>query len=252
MRNKCITAFFCLVLILASILPTALPDKYYSESEKRKLTQKDEVKISEYASGTFQSSIDKYLTDQFPGRDGWIALKTISDIASGKRDSGGVYFAKDGYLIQKFSSVDTNNFKANTSAVMTLQEQAEALNVSFAVLPVPTAIEILSDKLPSFAPYTKQSVLIDYMEKQGLNIIDVTDTMNTHSDEYIFYRTDHHYTSLGAYYCYDTYRKSLGLPVTPLEEYESEVLCDNSDDQGFLRKYLCTVPNFANDVTIRV
>lgn len=227
MRNKLITIFFCLLLAGASIISVVLPDKYYSESEKRKLTQKDEVKIAEYMEGNFQSNIDKYLTDQFPGRDGWISIKTVTDIVSGKRDSGGVYFGKDGYLIQKFSGIKTDNFKANAAAILTLQEQAKEQNVSFTVIPVPTAIEILSDKLPAFAPHLDQSKLIGYMKKQGLNVVDVTDTLKQHSNEYIYYRNDHHYTSLGAYYCYTAYRESLNLPVPPLDEYKSEVLCEN-------------------------
>ncbi len=227
MRNKLITVFFCLLLAGAPVLSAVLPDHYYSESEKRKLTQKAEVKITEYGNGKFQSNVDKYLTDQFPGRNGWIAIKTVTDIASGKRDSGGVYFGKDGFLIQKYSSVIFDNFKANTAAVLTLQEQAKAQGVSFTVLPVPTAIEILSDKLPAFAPHADQSQLIAYMKEQGLHVVDVIDTLEKHSGEYIFYRNDHHYTSLGAYYCYAAYRKSLGLSVSSLAEYKSEILCDN-------------------------
>lgn len=76
MRNKVVTVFFCLLLAGALCLSMALPDKYYSESEKRLLTQREELKIEEYGSGKFQSALDRYLTDQFPGRDGWISLKT--------------------------------------------------------------------------------------------------------------------------------------------------------------------------------
>ena len=45
MRNKLITVFFCLLLAGAPVLSAVLPDNYYSESEKRKLTQKAEVKM---------------------------------------------------------------------------------------------------------------------------------------------------------------------------------------------------------------
>lgn len=98
MRNKVVTVFFCLLLAGALALSIALPDKYYSESEKRLLTQRKELKIEEYGSGKFQSTLDKYLTDQFPGRDGWISLKTLADLISGKREVNGVFFAVHNYL----------------------------------------------------------------------------------------------------------------------------------------------------------
>lgn len=77
MRNKIVTTFFCLLLVGAAALSLALPDRYYSESEKRLLTQREELKLEEYGSGKFQSTLDQYLTDQFPGRNGWISLKTL-------------------------------------------------------------------------------------------------------------------------------------------------------------------------------
>lgn len=227
MSNKIISVLFCVLLVGASIFSLFFPDKYYSESEKRKLTQTSDVKISEYKSGEFQENIEKYLSDQYPFRDSWISLRTTADIVSGKSDSGGVYFGKNGYLIQKFSGIKGDNFKSNVKSVLKLQKQSENLNCKFTVIPVPTAIEILADKLPPFAPHFFQSKLIEYMKLQGLNVLDVTEILYEHRDEYIYYRNDHHYTSLGAFYCYTAYREYMGFSAPKIDEYKTEVLCED-------------------------
>jgi hypothetical protein len=227
MRNKITTTFFCLLLVGAAALSLALPDRYYSESEKRLLTQREELKVEEYGSGKFQSSLDQYLTDQFPGRDGWISLKTLADLAGGKREVNGVFFARDNYLIQGFDAIDASRFVSNTAQLKKLSDQMEALGLPCTVMPIPTAVQVLADKLPAFAVYSDQRQIISYMEEQGLPVLDVTATMAGHSGEYIYYRTDHHYTSLGAYYCYAAYRESRGLPVPALGDYQTETLSEN-------------------------
>lgn len=227
MRNKIVTTFFCLLLVGAAALSLALPDRYYSESEKRLLTQREELKLEEYGSGKFQSALDKYLTDQFPGRNGWISLKTLADLADGKREVGGVFFARDGYLIQKFDAINASRFISNTTQLKKLSGQMRKLGLPCTVMPIPTAVQVLADKLPAFATHTDQLQVIAYLKEQGLDVVDVTQTLANHSGEYIYYRTDHHYTSLGAYYCYAAYRESCGLPVPALEDYQTEALSTN-------------------------
>lgn len=225
-KNKIITAFFCVFLAAVAVVPIVAPDKYYSESEKRTLSQADGVKITEFFSGKFQSSLDKYLSDQFPLRDGFVTVKTLADLAVGKREINGVYFSKDGYLIQNFSSVDEKNFSSNAEAVKKISSYAEAVGASFAMIPVPTAACVLGDKLPAFAPHADEKELISALTKSGIAVIDVAGALLGHSSEYIYYRTDHHFTSLGAYYAYKAYREGLALSVSPLSEYTQETLSD--------------------------
>lgn len=63
------------------------------------------------------------------------------------------------------------------------------------------------------------------MRGQGLNVIDVENALDEHKGEYIYYRTDHHYTSLGAYYCYAEYRKAINQSVRNLSNFTAEKLC---------------------------
>ena len=63
----------------------------------------------------------------------------------------------------------------------------------------------------------------------ALDTIDLSSTLTAHSSEYIFYRTDHHWTSLGAYYAANALRSSWDLPEidkdTLTQETVSEDFC---------------------------
>lgn len=227
MRNKIITVLFCLMIAAGIGISVVVPDKYYSETEKRTLTQFPNISAGEIFDGNFGGDIEKYLADQFPGRNGWVTIKTLADRASGKTESNGVYFAADDYLIEAHEMLPAKQAKKNIAALKTLSDSLAAQGITMKVMLVPTASEILSDKLPAFAPNAEQHSVIEYAKKQGLDVVDVTVALSEHKDEYIYYKTDHHWTSLGAYYAYCAWKSSKGETAEALSAWTHEKLCDN-------------------------
>lgn len=227
MRNKIITSIFCLLLAAGILCGFIVPDKYYSESEKRTLTQKDTINISDFPSGKMGTQIEKYLSDQFPLRDDWITAKTLTERLSGKTEISNVYFCKDGYLIDAFTSYDKTQFSTNVQSLVKLSNALKADGIPMQVMLVPTAAHILSDKLPAYAPNIDQKTLLEYAKSQGLDTVNVFDAFSNHKDEYIYYKTDHHFTSLGAYYCYTAWMRSQDKTAQPLSAWQSQALCDN-------------------------
>ena len=126
MRNKTITSFFCLLLAVSALIGLLMPDRYYSEREKRTLTQKPKFTVADFISGEFSGELEKYLTDQVPLRDGWVTMKTYMELAIGKRESVGVYICKDKYLMDKFTSYSKKQLVANAAALVDLQEKLAA------------------------------------------------------------------------------------------------------------------------------
>ena len=51
--------------------------------------------------------------------------------------------------------------------------------------------------------------------------VDTFDTLKNHNSEYIYFRTDHHWTALGAYYAYEDFCKARGFTPTPLSDFET-------------------------------
>lgn len=227
MRNKIITAVFCLLLAVGVLSGFLVPDKYYSESEKRTLTQKNAITIADFLSGKMGTEIEKYLSDQFPLRDGWITVKTLTERLSGKTEISDVYFGKDGYLIDAFTGCDQKQFSANINALVKLSESMKTAGIPMQVMLVPTAAQILSDKLPAYAPNLDQKTMPNFAKAQGLDTVNVFDILSEHKSEYIYYKTDHHFTSLGAYYCYAAWMQAQGKTAQPLSAWQSQALCNN-------------------------
>ena len=243
MRNKIITSFFCLLLAVSALAGLIVPDRYYSEREKRTLTQKPKFTAADFISGKFSDELDQYLTDQVPLRDDWVTLKTYMELAVGKRESGGVYIGKDKYLMDKFTSYSKKQLAANAAALADLQEKLAAEGISMNTILVPVAAQVLTDKLPAYAPVADYDAILQVLADAGVDTTDVLSVLAAHSGENIYYRTDHHWTSLGAYYAYCAWRG-----VAPnADDWTQEVLCTNFRGTTWNKVPLPTVP--AEEIT---
>ena len=243
MRNKIITSFFCLLLAVSALIGLLMPDRYYSEREKRTLTQKPKFTVADFISGEFSDELEKYLTDQVPLRDGWVTMKTYMELAIGKRESVGVYICKDKYLMDKFTSYSKKQLVANAAALVDLQEKLAAEGISMNTILVPMAAQVLTDKLPAYAPVADYAVILQVLTDAGVDTTDVLSALVAHSSENIYYRTDHHWTSLGAYYAYCAWR---GIEPN-VDEWTQEVLCDDFYGTTWNKVPLPTVP--AEEIT---
>ena len=227
MRNKVIAILFCAILLAGIVTHLAVPDRYYSESEKRTLSQFPALSWKSVRTGKFGDGIEEYLADQFPVRDGWVTVKTVLERLSGKKESGGVYFADDGYLIEIQKGFPANQTMANLTALKMLQDTLEEKGVAMRVMLVPTAAQILAEKLPAYAPNADQTAVTREAEKLGIRLTDVTGALSEHRDGYIYYKTDHHWTSEGAYYAYAAWMRERGAEPGPLSAWQKETLCDD-------------------------
>ena len=226
-RDKITAMVFCTLVLAGAISEIVIKDKYYSEKEKRELTQIPTINKETIYSGQLSNDLEKYLADQFPIRDGLVSTKTITETIFGKKESNNVYFSADGYLIDAFKSYDKNLAERNINAVKKLSDELSQRDISFKVMLIPTQAQILKDKLPAFAPNLDQNEIINYAKSQGLDVTDVSKILDEHKDEYIYYKTDHHYTSLGAYYCYKAYRESIGKKCDDISAWKSETLSND-------------------------
>lgn len=243
MRNKIITSFFCLLLAVSTLAGLLLPDRYYSKREKRTLTQKPKFTVADFISGEFSDELEKYLTDQVPLRDDWVTTKTYMELTVGKRESGGVYICKDKYLMDKFTSYSKKLLATNAAALAELQEKLAAEGISMNTILVPMAAQVLTDKLPAYAPVAEYAAILQVLTDADVDTTDVLSALTAHSSENIYYRTDHHWTSLGAYYAYCAWR---GIEPTA-GEWTQEVLCDDFYGTTWNKVPLPSVP--AEEIT---
>jgi len=102
----------------------------------------------------------------------------------------------------------------NLAAVQSLGERYPG-KVSFML--VPSASVLYPEDLPLAAPQMDEEGRIDEAQAAlpAVQFLRVTDALRAHKDEYLYYRTDHHWTTLGAYYAYEQFCETQGL--TPFD-----------------------------------
>lgn len=220
---KCSMAVIFFLFISGMFVFSLLtPDRKFSESENRNLQQVPTFSLENLGSGKFTSNYEKYISDQFPFRDYWIGVKSNAEIAIGKKENNGVYLGKDGYLIQKFIKPDAQDLIDKVAAVNDFDNITPNFNKYFMI--VPTAVSVLENKLPDYAPASEELKMVDKV-KQTLNdnirFIDVYPTLSAKKDDDIFYKTDHHWTTKGAYYAYQVLSQEIGF--TPKDEEDFNI-----------------------------
>lgn len=199
------------------ILNLVLPDRQFSEQENRYLQMRPEFSFKSLFSGDYTSKFETYTTDQFTFRDEWITLKAASELALGKQENNDVHLCENGTLIEGFKRPENSVLDSNMSALNTLVGNTDA-NVYFAL--IPDKSDLYSSLLPKNAPNDSEKEVIDYCYGQSnATNVDMYSALSAHKDEYIFYRTDHHWTSLGAYYGLSALAESMGLPCPALDSY---------------------------------
>ena len=226
-KSYCISVAVVFLGFIAAVfaLRLCLPAREFSERENRYLQLRPEFSFSSLFSGDYTARFESYTTDQFPFRDFWTTVKARCELLSGKRENNGVYYCGDGELITRFDAPDDGFVRENAGFVRTLTENVDA-PVYFAL--IPGASEIRSDRLPPNAPNDSQSSVIEsaYAESGAVNV-DMLAALSDHSGEYIYYRTDHHWTTLGAFYGYNALRGTLGLSPAELSSYDRETISES-------------------------
>lgn len=199
------------------ILNLVLPDRQFSEQENRYLQMRPEFSFKSLFSGDYTSKFETYTTDQFTFRDEWITLKAASELDLGKQENNDVHLCENGTLIEGFKRPENSVLDSNMSALNSLVGNTDA-KVYFAL--IPDKSDLYASLLPKNAPNDSEKEVIDYCYGQSnATNVDMYSALSAHTDEYIFYRTDHHWTSLGAYYGLSALAESMGLPCPALDSY---------------------------------
>ena len=206
-------AVFFAILITLPLVTALLPKKERSEMENKSLQKMPSVSAKTVFNRSYMNDLETYVSDHFAGRVGWIKSKTVLETSLGKRERNGIYILKD-RLAEKISEPDYDSIDKSVAAV---NKFAEENDVPVFFMIVPTSAEIYSDKLPKNAPNPNQRDVINYVYRgfgKGVTILDVYPVMESNRFQYIYYRTDHHWTTYGAYLAYAAAGKKMGY--TPL------------------------------------
>ena len=199
-KEKLCCILFFVILYAMWIGDIISADRLYSEWEKRRLAQKPEFSYQAVVDGSYGEAYEKWLTDQFPERDYWVGIKNRCERLLGKKELKGIYIGKDGYLFSENVEIaDWDKLERK------MKERFGKEKVSR--IYVPAAGAVLGEKLPNFVSfYGREDAVFAHLL--------------AHKEEDIYYRTDHHWTMLGAYYAYDSFCKSKKIMPNKIEDYQ--------------------------------
>ena len=272
-----ITAF----ILCFSVWCLVAPKQTCSENENRALASWPVYSFTALKDGSYMSGVQTYLSDHFPLRDPFMTLKTKYEMLTGREEINDIYLAKDGYYIEAYKTPKQQKkiitqFQKLQDAITTDAKQ------NIRVMLVPTAISTYNAKLPGSAPDRGVLRQVDTMNEiyaalPNMQKVDVwnalqaaaaqedtdrplasgdadgaqpvADSVDADSDTAattgLYYHTDHHWTTHGAYIGYQAYCSAAGL--SPIPEADFQKTCVTTDFHGtiFSKLHDSTVPGDA-------
>ena len=219
---------FIILLFLVMIINVIVPDQEESELENRALEQRPRFNLTTILSGDFMEQWEEYLSDQFAGRDTWRSLKVSLDRLGGARKENDIYIGKDGQLMEDIEVPDDGRLEANLTAIRDFAETYEDIPVTMML--VPDAACILNDSLPAFARVEDQRQMFSMAERKlgdTVNWVDTVSILNNHKSEKLYYKTDHHWTTQGAFYVFQDAAETLGIKGDVSDDFVSYTVTDS-------------------------
>ena len=242
--NKIMIILFCTVMVLGFVLGLAFFLRpAHSDSENRDLTEFPTFTLSTFFSGEFTEQVSTWFADTFPFREGLISLNdavmSLKGFATeqfhsgassaGKQPDGentkvetieGYYITGDAAYEMYYQSKEiSDRYSAMINqAAKQLDGKAKVYTM---IIPLAYAY---NDRVLQKTDASDPKAAIDgmYASITHPNAVKVNayGALALHKDEYLYFRTDHHWTARGAYYAYTAYCADAGLTPHPLDYYE--------------------------------
>ncbi len=215
------TIVFIAFIFAMTILFFALPKKEYSSSEKRYLAEFPTLSVDTFFSGEFGEDFEKYLSDHTAFRHFWVGLNSYYNYTLGNPLSNGIYNCKDGYLLNDPPVVDRLDYNIEVMA-----EFARNSKLPSAMVLAPSTGYVANDVLPNKHIIYHDDELFEKvshtLSQNDVSFIDLREEFkNAHKNgTQVYYKTDHHWTSEGAYLAYCALADKLGFTANTRDMYE--------------------------------
>ncbi|MCL2018462.1 MAG: DHHW family protein [Oscillospiraceae bacterium] len=215
--------FFFVIAFIPIISLITMPRERlaFSENENRYLARFPLLSFDRVVDASFMKGFEDWANDRVFGRESWIKLKHASERTIGKLEIGGTYTA-DNRIMQAWNEYNEASVNRNLAAMNAFAKRHGDVPVYLMI--APSSIEIYRDSLPRSVPVGSQKDFIKYCydELTELTSVDVLYLMEEFSDGYIYYRTDHHWTSEGAYIAYTALGGAMNFTPLGLNSFDVE------------------------------
>lgn len=222
------TVVFLIFIFGMAIWFLFAPKTDYSSSEKRYLQKFPEVSLENISNGEFGTEFESYFADNFPKRNVWVGLNAYYNLDMGNNGAKGVYNCAGDYLINKPVSTE-NNISKNVNEIVDFKN---SINVPVTVMFAPSTGYVCDDVLPTFHNSYNDDIYFEETAKTlSDNGVAFTDLRQAFKNEYkngtqLYYRTDHHWTTAGAYTAYVKLCEQLGTQPVSKDKFKIETYDD--------------------------
>ena len=245
-----VMVIFSFVGLLFFLRPTV------SETEKRELTKFPKFTVESFLSGEFTSQVSLWFADTYPMREGMISANSSlqslygindeqivlggnaddipdvpsdpsdvvfnpTDDGSGEKVSGLYVNANTAYQLYSFNQQNSTSYVALINNFASkVDGKAEVYDL---IAPLHYQIALSVETAQKYGASDGEKA-IDYMYSllsDNVTSVDALGEMRAHNDEYLYFRTDHHWTARGAYYAFVAFCEAKGIEPTALDAYES-------------------------------
>ncbi len=221
----------CVLVLCLGVMFFIFEKKDFSDSENRYLAKFPDLKLDNITGGDFTEDLGTYVADHFPLRDSFLSIMTETERLSGRKQINDVYLAKDGSLIEEYEEPENTDKQIEQFSKLADNLQDKKCYLMM----VPTAVSICSDNLPDNTPASaSQDRIIDRIYSEVSDKITTIDTASVLKSEWdadkdnrLYYRTDHHWTTYGAYAGYKAYCEETGFSAIPLSDYTATTVSEN-------------------------
>lgn len=225
MKNKIFFAIFMTVWVVIVIINFIWPKQVFSEEENRMLATIPRFSFESFVNGNYLNGVNDYINDHFAFRNFYLKLNSWWEIdVMGKKENNGVYIGKDGYLFEKFEYNDREKENGNTNVeiISDFANKMKEQNVPTYFVLAPNSIYINSNKLPNNVEVPNQEEIINqiYGKAENTNNINVIESLKTENKKkQLYFKTDHHINSDGAYVIYREYCKAANIATKEIGNF---------------------------------
>ena len=219
-----------LLLFGGALLNLFWPKRTQIELENRKTAQFPAVSLEGILDGSWQSAFSTWMQDQFVLRDQWINTQRATDeIVFQKVEEGGILIGRDQWMFTKLFTIDEATQKQLDKNVQAVSEFAAKYPDRVTFLLAPSASVIYPEELPAGAPMIDENAMLDDIFAkvgQTAGVLDLRATFTSNKEEYLYFKTDHHWTPRGAYLAYEQFCNLKGLTPFDCATHESATVND--------------------------
>lgn len=225
MRSRLICALYSTVILTFSLLLLFSPWEDFSPYENRTLRKMPVPTLESIADKSFSSAFSSFCADQFPFRARLLSLDSELDLTLGRLESKKIMMGREHNLIKRCEYESLDSLNANLAQIESLKELAASNGNDAIFICAPRGVDVLRDFCP---PLFDGTICDKAFDRIGdADALRATLRQRALEGEYVYYKTDHHWTALGAYYAYCEIIRTLGGSPIPLDRFSAVELTDS-------------------------